>query len=348
MVTGNPDCRTEAYLFVHFTGDEETSTDEQLYFALSRDGIHWTDLRRRGDPILTWTQGERGVRDPFITRGPDGVFHILATDLSIYHRGGWSEQASVDGSTGLVIWESRDLIHWGEPRLVDVASAIPGAGMAWAPEASWDSLQQQWIVYWATRAASDPPDHPLANNLGEAVNMYYAVSKDLRTFSAPVKWIDRRADIIDTTMIQTEDGWWYRTSKDDQISLERTRNPYAVSGEVVRTDDPDQWSYVGSLTDILGRGRYSSRYLEGPELFLYNERDAADPDRGPMPFGLMCDQFEEARGYLTFRSANLASADPRDWQVLEGIDYGDLKKRHGAIMPITSAEYQALEAAFRR
>lgn len=36
---------TEAYIFVHFIGDEKTPTDEQLYFALSRDGVHWQDLR---------------------------------------------------------------------------------------------------------------------------------------------------------------------------------------------------------------------------------------------------------------------------------------------------------------
>ena len=39
---------TEAYIFVHFIGDEKTPTDEQLYFALSRDGVHWQDLRPAG------------------------------------------------------------------------------------------------------------------------------------------------------------------------------------------------------------------------------------------------------------------------------------------------------------
>ena len=34
---------TQAYLFVHFIGEERNPTDEQLYFALSRDGVHWRD-----------------------------------------------------------------------------------------------------------------------------------------------------------------------------------------------------------------------------------------------------------------------------------------------------------------
>lgn len=30
------------YLFVHFTGEQKDG--EQIYFSVSRDGLHWTDL----------------------------------------------------------------------------------------------------------------------------------------------------------------------------------------------------------------------------------------------------------------------------------------------------------------
>lgn len=70
---------TQAYLFVHFVGEERNPTDEQLYFALSRDGVHWRDLRPAGSPALTWLGGEKGVRDPHIVRDPRGGFHIVAT-----------------------------------------------------------------------------------------------------------------------------------------------------------------------------------------------------------------------------------------------------------------------------
>lgn len=343
---------TTAYLFVHFTGDERNPTDEQLYFALSRDGAHWKDLRPAGRPAIEWRGGEAGVRDPYIMRDPNGGFRIIATDLSIYHRGGWGphDGSTTNGSTDLVIWESPDLVHWGEPRSVDVASAIPGAGMAWAPEAAWDPDQNQWIVFWATRAnASAPegtPEAALNNELGDPTNMYYATTTDFRTFSAPTKWIDRRNGVIDTTMLRDDDGWWYRASKDSEITIERTRNPYATAYEVLRTDDPRRWSYVGTLTDIFGDGRYSWHYLEGPELFRYNAADAHAADGRPMPYGLMCDQFGEAKGYLPFRSADLSSREPRDWTVADEVDFGALKKRHGAILPITAREYLAVESAF--
>lgn len=108
-----PTPRTEAYLFVHFIGEERTLTDEQLYFALSRDGAHWHDLRPAGKPALEWLGGEKGTRDPHIVRDSRGGFHIVATDLSIYHRGGWgpNDGATTNGSTGLVIWDSPDLTH---------------------------------------------------------------------------------------------------------------------------------------------------------------------------------------------------------------------------------------------
>lgn len=343
---------TTAYLFVHFIGDERSPTDEQLYVALSRDCTHWKDLRPAGKPALEWHGGERGTRDPHIVRDPKGGFHIVATDLSIHHRGGWGPNcgATVNGSTGLVIWDSPDLVHWSEPRLVDVASKIPGAGMAWAPEAMWDPDKGQWIVFWATTANEDAPAgseaEALNNELGDRTNMYYATSKDLIEFSDPVKWIDRRNCVIDSTMFRDDDGWWYRASKDSEITIETTRNPYASSYEVLRTDDPERWSYVGSLTGILGNGRYSSHYLEGPELFRYNDADVRTINGRRLRFGLMCDQFGESKGYLSFRTADFGSSDPADWAVADDIDFGRLKKRHGAIIPITDEEYAAVEAAF--
>lgn len=79
-----------------------------------------------------------------------------------------------------------------------------------------------------------------------------------------------------------------------RVLFERTRNPYASAYEVLRTDDDQQWSYMGSLTDILGNGRYSWMYLEGPGLFRYNDADVKTINGRKMRFGLMCDQYAEA------------------------------------------------------
>ena len=117
------------------------------------------------------------MRDPYLIRSAEGDrFWLIATDLSIYYRGGWGRaNATTQGSTNLVVWESDNLVDWSEPRLVDVAGNIPGAGCAWAPEAMYDANTGNYVVYWAT--ASDE-----SNVNGDRMNMYYATTRDFRTF----------------------------------------------------------------------------------------------------------------------------------------------------------------------
>ena len=108
-----------AYLFAYFKG-EGLSQGEQIYFAVSRDGLHWTDLNE-GNPVLVSTMGEKGLRDPFIMRSADGEkFYVIATDLKINGNGNWSA-AQTSGSKSIMVWESSDLVHWSEQRMCRVA-----------------------------------------------------------------------------------------------------------------------------------------------------------------------------------------------------------------------------------
>lgn len=341
---GQP-ANTTDYLFAYFTGSEGSATDEQIYFSTSEDGATWHDTRKAGDPVLTWDQGGKGVRDPYLVRSGDGKkTYLIATDLSIYHRGGWGNaNATTTGSKNLVVWESSDLVNWSAPRSVDVASKIDGAGMAWAPEAFWDPDAQQYMVYWAT--ASTPE-----NELGDRTNMYYATTKDFRTFSAPKKWIDRDHSIIDTTVMKAADGWYYRASGDGQITIERTKNPYATSTAATAADEKgdstDAWAYVGTLADTFGTQAYSGAKLEGPELFRYNDDDIVTVHGVKMPYGLMADQYADGKGYLPFRTADVNSTDKSQWSPATDVNFGDLKKRHGTILPITAQEKERILAAY--
>ena len=81
-------------------------------------------------PVLSSTVGERGVRDPYICRSPEGdTFYLIATDLSVYTRGGWgnnngSQKFTITGSHSITLWESHDLVNWTEGRLIEVARWI--------------------------------------------------------------------------------------------------------------------------------------------------------------------------------------------------------------------------------
>ena len=148
--------KTTDYLFAHFTGFESSPSDEQIYFATSENGDTWTDTRPGGQPVLISDKGDGGVRDPYLVRSPEGdTFYLIATDLSINRRGGWCcSGATETGSRKLTVWKSTDLVNWGQPRLVDVASRIPDAGMAWAPEAICDPVKMQYVVHWVNKYQS--------------------------------------------------------------------------------------------------------------------------------------------------------------------------------------------------
>ena len=53
-----------AYLFTHFT-ETDKGDQEYVWFAVSRDGLHWQDLGS-DEPLLSSKLGTKGIRDPFI------------------------------------------------------------------------------------------------------------------------------------------------------------------------------------------------------------------------------------------------------------------------------------------
>ncbi|MNM09810.1 Glycosyl hydrolases family 43 [compost metagenome] len=299
------------YVFAHFIGEQEDG--EQIYFALSRDGLHWTDLNNQ-KPVLISTVGERGVRDPFLIRSADGsLFYLLATDLSIYHRGGWSNaQATVTGSHSLIIWESADLVNWSEPRMVEVAPKE--AGCVWAPEAIYDEEEDDYLVFWAS-------SRDAADGEGRGLHIYASKTRDFRTFSKAELYITRgeHGGIIDTTIIKAE-GRYYRASGDGQITIESSDR---LMGE---------WKMISTL-ESLGFG-LTGKDVEGPEFFKFNNDDGK--------WGLLVDQYAAGKGYLPIVTTDLGDTTGACWRKLEPEEYtfDILKKRHGTILPITKREYE--------
>lgn len=313
----------EAYLFAHFTGTEGSATDEQIYFAVSDDAKTWKDMTASGKPILTSKIGDKGVRDPYLIRSPEGdKFYLIATDLSIYSRGGWGNASWQNSSTKLAIWESNDLVHWSDMRLVEVAGPIRDAGMAWAPEAVYDDTTGDYLVFWATLTT-------IENSVGSAPTIFYARTRDFRTFSKPKQWILRN-DIIDTTVLKANDGYWYRATQTGNILLEKS------------TSLTGTWQTIGNLQTIFS-GAWSYGAVEGPELFVYNQKDW----QGGVPtYGLYVDRYGTGAGYMPFYTSDLSATTRPPWYAGTDINMGSLKKRHGGILSITKAEYDAVVKAY--
>ncbi len=349
------DDQFEGYLFAHFIG-EQKKNQEQIYFAVSEDGLHFKDLNQ-GQPILLSNVGEKGVRDPYLYRSPiDNRFYLIATDLSIYNRGGWfkNEQgyfdASTTGSSNLVLWESTDLIHWGEPRLLPVAPAH--AGMAWSPEMIYHEETEQFIIFFSSSIMN-----PVTKMKAKPNAIYYVATKDFVNFSDTKILIDNQTEpdgvareIIDTTIIKIGDTY-YSASKDGD-------NDEAHGGLLIlKTKDllnPNSWEKVCNLADLglditgLGVKALDNGDLEGPELFRYNRRDWADPN---VPeYGIMADRYMADTGYLPLKTTDLEDTDNSrgSWVILSEEDYSfdKLKKRHGTIMNITGEELKRLLATY--
>ncbi|OLS33403.1 family 43 glycosylhydrolase [Bacillus sp. MRMR6] len=293
----------DAYLMTYFTG--ESSTGEQIYFASSEDGLNWEDLNQ-GSPVLTSDIGEKGVRDPYILRSPEGdKFYQIATDLRIASGKGWGAAQNA-GSKSIIIWESTDLVNWSEPRMAEVG--LLNAGCVWAPEAVYDEKTGEYIVFWASRLIDE-------NGNLSYQDVYYSKTRDFYTFTEPKIFIDRPGNthIIDTTIIE-HNGTYYRYSADGQITIEKTDSLLG------------NWSEVGSFTWSEIRGNA----VEGPLIFKFNERDE---------WNLMVDQYSTGQGYLPLILSDL-SVD--EFEIGSG-SLGSNRKRHGAVLNITQEEYEAIK-----
>jgi len=154
------------YVMVYFKDE-----DQCAYLAVSRDGYTFTDLNS-GRAVFDGAElaEQKGVRDPHITRGPDGGFYLAMTDLHIFgQRAGYRDtpwQRPVEkygwgNNRAVVLMKSFDLIHWTASDF-RVDRAFPELGdidCAWAPQTIYDAVEGRMMVYFT-------PIFPAASSSG--------------------------------------------------------------------------------------------------------------------------------------------------------------------------------------
>jgi len=147
-----------AYLFVYFKDDTH-----DLHFALSSDGYTFTDVNG-GKPVILGEDiaEQKGIRDPYIVRGPDNQFYMAMTDLHIfaqkagYRDTEWQRDGRAYGwgnNRALVLMKSKDLLTWDSTRLrVDQAfPALADIGCAWAPSLIYDESAKRMLMTFTMR-----------------------------------------------------------------------------------------------------------------------------------------------------------------------------------------------------
>ena len=324
------------YLFVHFIGNEAAASHEQTYFSISEDGLNWSELNG-GNAVLTSNIGESGLRDHFIARAPEGdKYYMIATDLSIYHNAGNWAGAGGSGSHGIVVWESDDLVNWSEPWIAEIAPE--NAGCTWAPEFIYDESTGEYVVYWSATSIELDENGEIAQEY-ENHTIYYAKTRDFRTFTDAQVYHSggKQADgtpikVIDSTMIE-DDGTYYRYTKNEMNGTIMVDKSDAILGTFTEIDS-DTLS-----TDVPA----SVGAVEGPIIFKMNEKTEDGEDQ----WCLMVDRFARGQGYYPLITTDL---DSGEFTLLDDSEFSMptnvQKYRHGYVMPVTAAEYDALQRAY--
>lgn len=302
------------FLFTTFR-DETTPMSEQIYMALSEDGKQWESLHG-GDPVLVSDVGEKGVRDSFLLRSHDGQkVWLIATDLCVNRNRDWNRNTHA-GSRSIVVWESSDLVHWTEPRLALVAPS--DAGCVWAPEAIYDEVAGDYLVYWASTTGRD--------NFSKQ-RIWAAHTKDFRSFGAPFMYLEKTNHVIDIDIVRDGDTY-YRFTKDDSSKSVSMASSKKLAGP---------WQEMPQFT--AGQGKN----FEGPICFRLKAAVNAESPEWCLLLDNVSDRIGSgAFGYMPFITHDLGTGlftPARDFHF-------PYPFRHGSVLPITASERERLKAAY--
>lgn len=227
------------YLFTWFRDNGESG----VYLALSPDGMHWATLND-GKPWLKPAADGMLMRDPWLGKGPDGVWHLLWTC-------GWARLKT--GGLAIGHSNSTDLLSWTEQSQITAFEDTPGAKNVWAPEAVWDSANAEWIVFWATTISPATTSAAAAGEKGYDHRIYAATTKDWQALSQPKLWFDPGFNCIDATVVQDGKQWVMIVKDERSRPLEkRLRLAFSSSpgGPWTHVSDPISGDWVEGPTAI--------------------------------------------------------------------------------------------------
>jgi hypothetical protein len=310
----------EAYLFVFF--DDNTHS---LFMATSPDGFTFTAVNN-GKPVIAGdtTADQKGIRDPHISRGPDGAFYLAMTDLHLsaqrkgYRTTRWEREEKEFGwgnNRGFVLMKSFDLIHWTRTNLHIENAFNEKVGCVWAPETIYDPVARKMMIYFTMR---------LGNGL---TKLYYAYTDDAFThLTSGIRLLfdypDPKIQILDADITQMPDGRYCMTyvaqenpggikmAISDSINSGYLYNPEMVDAEPGACEAPNIWKRIGENKWVLMYDIFSIR---------------------PNNFG-----FYETTDFVTFKGLGHFNEG-----VMKLTNFTSPK--HGSIIQITAKEAKKLE-----
>jgi hypothetical protein len=218
-VAPSPGLQTSSYVFSYFVNNGE----DGLHLLSSADGLTWTALNG-GRSFLYPAVGSRLMRDPSITRGPDGTFHLVWTT-------GWWDK-------GIGIAHSKNLVDWSEQKYLPVMADAPGALNCWAPEIFFDEDNARYLIFWATTPVREP---------SSAHRIYYVETRDFTTYTPAKILYDDGFSVIDAFIVKPSPGRFVMVMKDETAlpapkknlriaEATRAEGPYSAASAPISVD----------------------------------------------------------------------------------------------------------------
>jgi hypothetical protein len=292
----------EAYVFSYFTGNGA----DGLHLASSDDGLRFTALQG-GRSFLTPAVGGKLMRDPSITAGPDGTYHMVWTS-------GWWDR-------GIGIAHSKDLVTWSAQEWLPVMEHEPKALNCWAPEIFHDEPTGQYLIFWATtipgRFTETEAFGDETKEKGARLNhrIYSVSTRDFREYTKASLFYDEGFNVIDATLVR--DGERYALVVKDE-----TRYPEAKKHLRIAFGPRAAGPFSAASPPV------SPDWVEGPSMLRVAGR-----------WMLYFDEYTRKR-YGAARSADLRNFD----QITEGLEF-PAGARHGSVFTAPRSLVERLKAA---
>jgi hypothetical protein len=243
------------YVFTSF----HEPANEGLRFLYSKDAIHWDSIP---GIFLKPEVGKQPVlRDPSISRSPNGTYHLVWT-------------CSWKGDRGFGYSSSRDLIHWTPEREIRVMADTSTVNV-WAPELFYDDEQQQYMVVWSSCVP-----YKFKKGLEDERNnhrLYYTMTKNFQTF-APAKLLyDPGFSSIDATILKRGKEDYVMIFKDNtrlcrNLKVAFAKSPYGPWSEASKSFTEE---YTEGPTTVKVGGQYYI-YFDGYHRMIYGAMRTKD------------------------------------------------------------------------
>ncbi len=237
------------FLFSYFVDNGQ----DGLHLAYSKDGLKWETLKEGKSFVAPTVGADKLMRDPFILKGKDGLFHMVWTSS-------WKDRIIGYAS-------SKDLINWSEQKAIPVMAHEPTAKNCWAPEMVYDPQNKNYIIFWATTIPGRHSDVASSEReKGSNHRMYGTTTTDFKNFSPTKIFFNPDFSVIDATIFPKGDTFYLFLKNENpnppEKNIRMTQSTSAAGPYPTKVSAPITGKYWAEGPSALQIGDYVYVYFD--------------------------------------------------------------------------------------